>query len=99
MCTFTLTPAPAPLLPCHKPLSDPDVNPSQLSIKLCECEPAMGEPNGLRCDKEGWFISDFENQGTWVSWCIRCKALHSSMPLAAHELVQAWSLLCGFCIS
>jgi hypothetical protein len=26
----------------------------------------MGPPNGLGCGKEGWFISNFENQGTWV---------------------------------
>lgn len=36
------------------------------AIPLCECERAQGPPDGLGCDKEGWFISNFENQGTWV---------------------------------
>ncbi len=36
-------------------------------LTLCECEKALGPPNGLGCSKEGWFVSNFENQGTWVS--------------------------------
>ena len=35
-------------------------------ILFCECEKASGPPSGLGCGKEGWFISNFENQGTWV---------------------------------
>ena len=37
------------------------------ALLLCECEKATGPPFGLGCSKEGWFISNFENQGTWVS--------------------------------
>lgn len=36
-------------------------------LRLCECERATGAPNGLSCDKEGWFISSFERQGQWVA--------------------------------
>ena len=42
-----------------------DVGPEPL--QLCDCEPARGPPNGLSCDKEGWFISSFERVGEWVS--------------------------------
>lgn len=35
-------------------------------MTLCECEKAQGAPNGLSCDKEGWFISSFEREGSWV---------------------------------
>lgn len=35
-------------------------------MTLCECEKATGSPNGLSCDKEGWFISSFEREGSWV---------------------------------
>jgi syndecan 1 len=28
---------------------------------------ATGAPNGLSCDKEGWFISSWERQGQWVA--------------------------------
>ncbi len=41
--------------------------PAGVQLQLCECERAVGPPNGLGCGKEGWFISNFENQGTWVS--------------------------------
>ena len=37
-----------------------------LSLDLCECESASGSPYGLSCEKEGWFISDFEQAGQWV---------------------------------
>ena len=36
---------------------------SQLS--LCECMEARGSPNGLSCDKDGWFIIGFQHSGTW----------------------------------
>ncbi|GAX77300.1 hypothetical protein CEUSTIGMA_g4746.t1 [Chlamydomonas eustigma] len=36
-------------------------------LTLCECEKATGPPFGLGCSKEGWFISNFENQGTWMA--------------------------------
>ncbi|KAL4445747.1 hypothetical protein ABPG77_008946 [Micractinium sp. CCAP 211/92] len=36
-------------------------------LRLCECERATGAPNGLSCDKVGWFISSFERQGQWVA--------------------------------
>ncbi|KAK9864078.1 hypothetical protein WJX84_002316 [Apatococcus fuscideae] len=35
-------------------------------LQLCDCEPARGPPNGLSCDKEGWFISSFERVGEWM---------------------------------
>ena len=38
-----------------------------IRLKLCACERATGPPNGLGCDKEGWFISSFERQGQWVA--------------------------------
>jgi syndecan 1 len=39
----------------------------QVQLKLCDCERATGPPNGLSCDKEGWFVSSFERQGQWVA--------------------------------
>ena len=36
------------------------------TLELCECEPAQGSPNGLSCQKEGWFISNFQQAGQWV---------------------------------
>ena len=42
-----------------------DMLPRQLA--LCDCEKATGAPEGLSCDKEGWFISNFEREGSWVS--------------------------------
>ena len=38
-------------------------------LALCDCEFATGPPDGLSCDKEGWFISNFERQGSWVGHC------------------------------
>ncbi len=37
-----------------------------VTVPLCECEWATGEPGGLTCTKSGWFISSFEHEGTWV---------------------------------
>ena len=42
-----------------------DDDPYRLS--LCDCYPASGDPGGLSCDKEGFFISSFERQGQWVA--------------------------------
>lgn len=39
----------------------------QQPLELCECEAARGGPNGLSCEKEGWFISNFQQAGQWVS--------------------------------
>lgn len=36
-------------------------------LELCECEVAQGGPHGLSCGKEGWFISNFQQAGQWVS--------------------------------
>ena len=37
-----------------------------VELALCDCEFATGPPNGLSCDKEGWFVSSFEREGSWV---------------------------------
>ncbi|KAG1676824.1 hypothetical protein FOA52_010333 [Chlamydomonas sp. UWO 241] len=42
-------------------------NDGPVFIPLCECEATAGPPAGLGCEKEGWFISNFENQGTWMA--------------------------------
>lgn len=39
----------------------------KVQLKLCECERALGQPSGLSCQKQGWFLSSFERQGQWVS--------------------------------
>ena len=39
----------------------------QVRVKLCECELASGQPNGLSCEKAGWFVSSWERQGQWVT--------------------------------
>ena len=36
-------------------------------LRLCECEPATGPPFGLSCEKEGFFISNFEREGQWLA--------------------------------
>lgn len=38
-----------------------------VELALCDCEFATGPPNGLSCEKEGWFVSSFEREGSWVS--------------------------------
>lgn len=38
-----------------------------MQLKLCECERAVGSPNGLSCGKQGWFITSFERQGQWMA--------------------------------
>ena len=53
-----------PLLVSNHAVVGPDGN----QLQLCECQRAGGFPNGLGCEKEGWFISGFENKGTWVSY-------------------------------
>ena len=35
-------------------------DPPSRELALCECEKAVGSPDGLGCEKEGWFISNFE---------------------------------------
>lgn len=39
----------------------------RIQLDLCDCQPATGEPGGLSCDKEGFFIASFERQGQWVA--------------------------------
>ena len=39
---------------------------TDVRLDLCECEPAAGFPHGLGCEREGWFVSNFEFQGTWM---------------------------------
>ncbi|PNW87122.1 hypothetical protein CHLRE_02g110000v5 [Chlamydomonas reinhardtii] len=46
----------------HEPVNIPE----DARIDLCECEPAAGFPHDLGCEREGWFISNFEYQGTWM---------------------------------
>lgn len=36
-------------------------------LALCDCEFATGSPNGLSCEKEGWFVSSFEREGSWLT--------------------------------
>ena len=38
-------------------------------LELCDCEKATSSPDGLSCGKEGWFISSFEREGSWVRGC------------------------------
>jgi hypothetical protein len=39
----------------------------RIQLDLCDCQPATGDPGGLSCDKEGFFIASFERQGQWVA--------------------------------
>lgn len=64
--------APTPVIEVQKLHSAPfnstlkDSPSGLVQLDLCDCERADGYPNGLGCTKEGFFISSFENQGTWV---------------------------------
>jgi hypothetical protein len=49
------------------PALPPSLPKGSVPLKLCECERATGAPDGLSCDKEGWFVSSFERQGQWVA--------------------------------
>lgn len=35
-------------------------------LDLCDCERALGTPHGLTCEKQGYFVTGFENEGSWV---------------------------------
>ncbi|GLI61083.1 hypothetical protein VaNZ11_003350 [Volvox africanus] len=70
-----------------------NVTGQEYQVELCECEPATGVPHGLGCDKDGWFVSNFEYQGTWMgrdglvplSRAICCRpCLPGELPRPAH---------------
>ncbi len=46
--------------------SAPAVLRAGAELELCDCEKAASSPDGLSCGKEGWFISSFEREGSWV---------------------------------
>lgn len=52
----------------------------KVQLKLCECERAVGSPNGLSCGKQGWFITSFERQGQWVRGVGSVPALVKPLP-------------------
>jgi hypothetical protein len=39
----------------------------RVRLPLCDCAPAAGEPLGLSCEREGFFVAAFERRGTWVA--------------------------------
>jgi len=43
----------------------PDNDDAFTPLGLCDCQPAMGPPHNLSCEKEGWFISSFQHFGHW----------------------------------
>lgn len=69
-------------------------------LALCDCEFATGPPDGLSCDKEGWFISNFERQGSWVGPVSLSTPLaittHAQVP-AAFFLFTVY-VLCTYCL-
>ena len=59
-----------------------------LALDLCDCQKSTGSPDGLGCDREGYFVSSFEQRGSWVrrracSCCCRCRR---TAPLTAFVL-------------
>ncbi len=63
-----------------------------VQVLLCECEKAVGEPGGLTCTKEGFFISNFELQGTWVRAAHESQRVHESpLPLSPARDIFAHS--------
>ncbi|KAK9797097.1 hypothetical protein WJX73_009962 [Symbiochloris irregularis] len=67
-------------------------------LSLCDCEYAVGPPGGLSCEREGWFISNFERQGSWeggmgwvpVSKAICCRpCLPESLPESVSNALEA----------
>jgi hypothetical protein len=39
----------------------------RVRLPLCDCAPAAGEPLGLSCEREGFFVAAFERRGSWVA--------------------------------
>lgn len=35
-------------------------------LEVCDCEEATGDPQGLSCSKEGYFVASFEREGQWA---------------------------------
>lgn len=35
-------------------------------LEMCDCEEATGDPQGLSCSKEGYFVASFEREGQWA---------------------------------
>ena len=65
-----------------------------VELALCDCEFATGPPNGLSCEKEGWFVSSFEREGSWVgphmlslpaSTCLGCPSPQLDATLALQQ--------------
>ena len=54
-----------------------------VELALCDCEFATGPPNGLSCDKEGWFVSSFEREGSWVRPLVLASSSTLFEPFAA----------------
>lgn len=53
--------------PDSNALKSSSLRTEKVKLQLCDCQAATGEPGGLSCDKEGFFITSFERQGQWVA--------------------------------
>ena len=41
--------------------------PTPVPVGLCDCAPAEGDPHGLSCAQDGFFITEFQHVGTWMA--------------------------------
>lgn len=80
----------------HPALSAGYVGSDTGELALCDCEFATGSPNGLSCEKEGWFVSSFEREGSWVG---RVPLLVTYMCLGCTPVIRAaWQWLIAACM-
>ena len=69
-------------------------------LDLCDCERALGTPHGLTCEKQGYFVTGFENEGSWVRTLVcssTCCIMPSTSMLTNAVAMQQCTLRSALC--